>query len=78
MGRLGGAIGVSMLVGLAVLHLELANQSLFPQDTSGIAFLGVIFVAVGAIGAMLLLIPPVRRLLSSFDQPQLLLLVNRI
>jgi hypothetical protein len=71
-GRLGGAIGLSMLVWLAVLHLGLANQSIFPQDISSVAFLVVIFAAVGAIGAILLLIPSVRRLLLSLDQRQLL------
>ncbi|MEA3274536.1 MAG: hypothetical protein U9Q81_04420 [Pseudomonadota bacterium] len=73
-GGKGVAIGASMLVWLAALHFGLSNQSIFPQDISGVAFLAVIFVAVGVVGAVLLLIPPVRHLLLDLDQRQLLLL----
>lgn len=68
------AIGASMLVWLVVLHLGLTNEALFPSDISGIAFLLVIFVAVGVVGGVLLIIPPLRVMLVSLDQRQLLLL----
>ncbi len=67
-------IGISLLAWLAILHIGLASQSLFPRDISGVAFLTVIFVAVGAVGGLLLLIAPIRNLLLGLDQRQLLLL----
>jgi hypothetical protein len=73
-GKRGALIGAAMLVWLAALHVGLSNQSLFPQDMSGVAFLVVIFAAVGGVGAALLLIPSVRHLLLNLDQRQLLLL----
>jgi len=73
-GRSGAVIGASMLVWLAALHLGLSNQILFPPDISGIAFLIVIFAAVGIVGTILFLIPPLRRLVLGLDQRQLLLL----
>lgn len=73
-GRKGIVIGAAMLVWLAALHWGLSNRSLFPEDISGGAFLIVIFVAVGLVGAVLLLMPPARRLLLNLDQHQLLLL----
>lgn len=73
-GKIGVVIGAAMFAWLAVLHWGLSNRSLFPPDISGIAFLVVIFIAVGAVGAALLLIAPVRRLLLGLDQRQLLLL----
>jgi len=74
LGGKGGIIGLSMLAWLFALHLGLANQALFPQDISGIAFLLIIFAGVGAVGALLLGVAPLRRLLLSLDQRQLLLL----
>ncbi|MEN8179572.1 MAG: hypothetical protein ABFS39_13285 [Pseudomonadota bacterium] len=74
---LGGrryVIGILMLLWLVVLHVGLSNQSIFAQDISGIAFLAIIFTAVGAVGAGLLLVPPVRNLLLGLDQRQLMLL----
>lgn len=73
-GRIGMITGTSMLVWLAVLHLGLSGQLIFPHAISGIAFLAVIFIAVGAVGAVLLLITPARRLLLGLDQCQLMLL----
>ncbi len=73
-GKTGVVIGASMLVWLAALHWGLSNQSFFSPDISGVAFLIVIFIAVGAVGAVLLIVPPVRRLLLSLDQRQLMLL----
>jgi len=46
----------------------------FSQDISGTAFLAIIFAAVGAVGAVLLLIAPLRNLLLGLDQRQLMLL----
>lgn len=74
LGRAGALIGIALIGWLAVLHWGLKNSSLFPPDISGITLLMVIFVAVGAVGLLLLLIAPVRRLLLSLDQRQLLLL----
>jgi hypothetical protein len=74
LGRAGVAIGLAMLVWLVALHWGLSHQSLFPKDISGLAFLMLIFAGVGVVGAVLLLIPPVRRLLLGLDQRQLLLL----
>ncbi len=73
-GKTGVVIGASMFIWLAALHWGLSNQGIFPQDISGVVFLMVIFVAVGAVGAVLLIITPVRRLLLDLDQRQLLLL----
>lgn len=74
LGRLGGIIGASMLVWLAALHLGLSNQSIFPEQISGVAFLVVIFIAVGMVGAVLMLITPLRHRLFDLDQRQLMLL----
>lgn len=74
---LGGkavAIAGGMLAWLGVLHFGLSSRSLFPGDISGVAFLLLIFAGVGAVGAVLLLVPPLRRLLLELDQRQLLLL----
>jgi hypothetical protein len=73
-GRLLFNIGLALFAWLGLLHFGLSNRSLFPEDISGIAFLGIIFAAVGGVGAMLLLIAPVRRLLLNLSQRQLLLL----
>jgi len=74
LGKLGPVIALSMLGWLAVLHWGLTNESLFPKNISGVAFLIVIFAAVGVVGAVLLLVAPVRRLLFGLDQQQLMLL----
>lgn len=74
LGKLGPFITASMLGWLVVLHWGLANQSLFPKDISGGALLAIISAAVGVVGAMLLLVPPIRRLLFGLDQQQLMLL----
>ena len=67
-------IGAGMLVWLVGLHLGLSNQALFPSGISGIAFLLVIFAAVGVVGALLFGAGPLRRRLLGLDQRQLLLL----
>jgi hypothetical protein len=68
------AIGAGMFAWLLVLHLGLTHQAIFPTDISGIAMLIVIFAGVGAVGALLFLIAPVRRILLGLDQRQLLLM----
>jgi len=73
-GRMLRVIGVAMLAWLASLHWGLSSGVLFPDAVSGLAFLAIVFIAVGAVGAILLLIPPLRRLLLGLDQRQLLLL----
>lgn len=73
-GKIAIAIAASMLLWLGALHYGLSNESLFAKDVSGVAFLLLIFAGVGVVGAMLLLIPPIHRLLLSLDQRQLLLL----
>ncbi|MEN8131459.1 MAG: hypothetical protein ABFS45_14960 [Pseudomonadota bacterium] len=74
LGGKGYVVGISMLLWLAALHLGLSNQSIFAHDISGIAFLAIIFAAVGAVGALLLVIPPIRTLLFGLDQSHLMLL----
>jgi hypothetical protein len=74
LGKLGPVIAASMFGWLVALHWGLAHQTLFPKNISGIAFLLVIFAAVGIVGAVLLLVPPVRHLLFRLDQRQLMLL----
>lgn len=73
-GQMPWGIGLGLLVWLALLHLGLSTKSLFPEDISGVAFLAIIVLAVGAVGALLLLTPRVRSLLLALDQQQLLLL----
>ena len=73
-GRLGVGIGAGMLIWLGVLHLGLSSAGLFSKDVSGIAFLLIIFAAVGVVAALLMLIPALRKLLFGLDQRQLLLL----
>jgi hypothetical protein len=73
-GKLSIGIGIGMLTWLGLLHLGLSTKSLFPENISEIAFLLIIFVAVGAVGALLLLVRPIRDRLLSLSQKQLLLL----
>lgn len=74
LGKLGLVMTASLLGWLLALHWGLANERLFPKDISGVAFLVVIFVAVGVVGAMLMFVPPIRRLLFGLNQQQLMLL----
>ena len=67
-------IGLGLFIWLVVLHFGLSTKSLFPEDISGIFFLIIIFTAVGVVGALLLLTPPIRKVVLSLDQQQLLLL----
>jgi len=71
---IGVAIAASLLSWLLALHWGLSNQAIFPLDISGVAFLIVIFIAVGLVGIILLGVPPLRKLLLGLDQRQLLLL----
>jgi hypothetical protein len=73
-GKLSIGIGVGMLIWLSLLHFGLSTKSLFPTDISNIAFLIVIFIAVGLVGALLLLVNPIRDRLMTLSQKQLLLL----
>jgi hypothetical protein len=73
-GRLPIGIGIGMLSWLGLLHLGLSTKSIFPENISGIAFLIIVFIAVGAVGALLLMVTPVRNRLLALDQKQLLLL----
>ena len=73
-GKLSLGFGVGMLVWLGALHLGLSTKSIFPADISGPAFLTIVFLAVGAVGALLLLVPPIRQALLALDQRQLLLM----
>lgn len=74
LGRRGPVISMALLAWLAVLHLGLSTGSLLPRNISGIVFLGVVFAAVGLVGAVLLSAPASRDLLLGLDQRQLLLL----
>ncbi|MEK7166619.1 MAG: hypothetical protein AAB874_07460, partial [Patescibacteria group bacterium] len=72
--KVTGVIGFAMFAWLAVLYWGLSTMSIFPANISGIVFLAIIFIFVGIVGTVLFLIPPVRNLLLSLDQKQLLLL----
>lgn len=67
-------IGTALIIWLIALHLGLSQQALFPPQISGPAFLAIIVLAVIGVGALLLTIPALRRLLLRLDQRQLLLL----
>lgn len=67
-------IGLGMLTWLVLLHWGLSTQSIFPADISGLAFLAIIFIAVGIVGALLFMVPPIRQQLLALDQQQLLLM----
>ena len=73
-GKLSLGFGIGMLAWLGALHLGLSTKSIFPADISGPAFLAVVFLAVGAVGALLLLVAPIRQALLALDQRQLLLM----
>lgn len=73
-GKLLVGIGIGMFSWLGLLHLGLSSRNIFPENISGIAFLGIIFAAVGAVGALLFAVGPVRKLLLDMNQEQLLLL----
>ncbi len=73
-GRTLAVVAIVMLVWLALLHAGLANAALFPESISSPAFLVVIFLAVGLVGALLLIIPQARAVLLGLEQRQLLLL----
>ena len=73
-GKLPLGIGIGMLAWLGVLHLGLSTKSLFPENISGPGFLAVVFVAVGVVGALLFLVPSIRKQLLALDQRQLLLM----
>ena len=62
-----------MLGWLVVLHIGLSNALIFPEDISGVAFLIIIFAAVGVVGALLFLIKPIREMLFALDQQQLMM-----
>jgi len=65
-------IGAVLLAWLVLLHTGLSTNSIFPADISGIAFLMIIFAAVGFVGVILLAIPAVRKIVLSLNQQQLL------
>jgi hypothetical protein len=67
-------IGMGLLAWLGFLHLGLSTKSLFPEDISGVAFLAIVIIAVGAVGALLFFVTPIRSTLLALSQQQLLLL----
>jgi hypothetical protein len=73
-GKLSVGIGLGMLTWLGVLHFGLTTKNILSDDISSITFLIIIFIAVGAVGALLLLVKPIRNKLMSLSQKQLLLL----
>ncbi len=73
-GKFPTGIGIGMLSWLGLLHLGLSTKSLFPENISEIAFLLIIFLAVSAVGALLLLVKPIRSKIMALSQKQLLLL----
>ncbi|AVP96413.1 hypothetical protein C7S18_04035 [Ahniella affigens] len=74
LGRMGAAIAAALLGWLLLLHVGLSGEHLFPSDISGPPFLAVIVGGVAGVGGLLWLITPIRKLLLSLDQRQLLLL----
>lgn len=72
-GKFHYAIGIALFTWLTLLHLGLSSKIIFPEDISGIAFLCIIFTAVGFVGLILLTIPSIKSLLLSLTQEQLLL-----
>ncbi len=66
-------LGSGLVGWLVALHLGLSSKQLFPANISGIAFLLIIFGWVGIVGAVLLLIAPIRSLVLGLDQKYLLL-----
>ena len=73
-GKLSMGLAAGMLAWLLVLHIGLSTQSLFPASVSGPIFLIIVVLAVGSVGALLFLVPTVRRTLLALDQRQLLLM----
>jgi hypothetical protein len=73
-GKLPVDIGIGMLAWLASLHVGLSTKNIFPAELSGIVFLVIIFVAVGAVGGLLFLVPQIRNRLLELDQQQLMLM----
>ena len=73
-GRLSMGLSAGMLAWLGLLHFGLSTKSIFPENISSIAFLIIVFIAVGAVGALLLLVKPIRDKLLALTQKQLLLL----
>jgi len=66
-------LGTGLFVWLIVLHLGLSTKSFFPENISGISFLIIIFTVVGIVGAILLLVYPIRKIVTALNQQQLLL-----
>jgi len=71
--RIRLAIGAGLGAWLLALHITLSTGALFPETISGPAFLAVIFAAVGAVGAGLLLPRGLRDLLLGLSQTDLLI-----
>lgn len=71
---LRAGLGLVMLGWLGLLHIGLSSKALFPADISGGTFLVLIVAYVGIVGGALFVFSPMRRLLLSLGQQQLLLL----
>jgi hypothetical protein len=65
--------GIALLAWLGLLHLGISNQALFPSNISGIAFLLVIFGAVGVVGVLLLGARTLRTAFLGMQQKDLML-----
>lgn len=68
-----GLIAAGMFGWMTVLYAAFSTESIFPTDISGAAFYAVILVAVGAVGALLLGIRPMRDYLMRLEQRQLMM-----
>ena len=66
-------VGIGLFIWLTILHFGLSTKSIFPENISGISFLMIIFAAVGLVGVLLLFVTPVRKIVLSLNQRQLLL-----
>ena len=72
--RFHRGLGLGLFAWLVALHFGLTTESLFSNHISGVSFLMVIFGAVGLVGVLLLLVPPVRKIVTTLDQQQLMLI----
>ena len=67
-------IGAGLLAWLVALYFGLSAHALFNENISGPMFLSVIVAAVAGVGALLLGVPALRKILLGLTQQQLLLL----
>lgn len=65
---------LALILWLVTLHLLISQKHLFAEDISGLMFYCLILLGVTLVGALLFLVSPLRSILMSLTQQQLLLL----